>query len=73
MNIDAFKAFITVEEDDSEVVIRMGWKTIARFEEQNGRWFISIDMKDCGRMLGYSSKEKALEGLIAYLTIDDQN
>ena len=73
MNIDLLKAILTIDDSDVEVTVRMGWKTIAMLEEQNGRWFLTVDGKDCGRMLGYSSKEKALEGLIAYLTIDDQN
>lgn len=73
MNIDALKSLLTVEDSAVEVTIKMGWKTIAMFEEQHGRWWISVGGKEIGRELGYSSKEKALEGLLAYFQLDDQN
>ena len=64
------KSMITMEEDDVEVVIKVGWITIARLVEEDGRWFPTIpSVKEISTM-GFKTKELAFDGLLHYLKID---
>ena len=66
LSIDRLKDLITIEDGDTDVTIRIGWKAFASLEEEDGKWYPSIGGKEMGTLMGFESKQQALDQIIDY-------
>lgn len=65
LNIDELKSLLTVEDGDTDVHIKLGWKTIATISEDGGKWFPSIDGSEVSTF-GLDTKEDAIKRVIGF-------
>jgi hypothetical protein len=70
MNTNALASLLKITQDsDVDASVSLGWMTIARIEEEDGYWFVSMKgEKTPISCLGDSSVEAAVERLVKYLT-----
>jgi len=67
MTLDKLKDLLTIEESDTDVIIKLGWVTIACLEEEDGRWFPRMPGNKTISVWGFVSKELAFEYLLHYI------
>lgn len=65
LNIEGLKNLIAIDDGDTDVTIRVGWKIFATIEEEEGKWYPIVDRREIFT-LGFDSKQQAIDSLIDY-------
>lgn len=66
LNIEGLKNLIAIDDGDTDVTIRVGWRTLASLQEEDGKWYPSIGGKEIGTLMGFNSKQQAFDHIIDY-------
>jgi methyl coenzyme M reductase subunit D len=67
--IQPFKDLLTIQDDEVELSVKLGWVTLGTVNEDEGKWYPTIGNREL-LSLGYNTKEEALQKILDYYKND---
>jgi hypothetical protein len=66
-NLEDLKRLITITESDTDVSVKLGWRTIATISEDDGLWYLDGGGEDGPTSVGgYRTKQAALAAVVKF-------
>lgn len=67
--LQKFKDLLTIQDDEVELSVKLGWLTLGTVSEDEGKWYPSVQNKEIVS-LGFDTKEEAMQKVINYYIND---